>query len=216
MWKEPVSGAGNGWDVGTRMELGIHERLLGRSRLPCRDAECRLKPTIRKATRRDARAFLDLLVGLANFEHLEPPDAAAKRRIVRDIFSRRRAFLYVATLENRCVGYALYFYTYSSFLARPTLYLEDIFVGDEFRGRGIGHALFMACVGEALKQQCGRMEWAVLTWNLNAIRFYETLGATRLDDWYTYRLTSEAISRLYPSKSSPASAGKTRDNAVGH
>lgn len=156
----------------------------------------RMKPIIRKATKQDSKAFLDLLLGLANFERLEPPDEAAKRRITKDIFVKKRASLFMATSGKRRVGYALYFYSYSSFLARPTLYLEDIFVLDEFRGKGIGEALFLACVNEAAKQQCGRMEWAVLTWNTNAIKFYEKLGATRLDDWYVYRLKSEALLRL--------------------
>ncbi len=156
---------------------------------------------IRRATRKDSTAFLDLLVGLAKFEHLDPPDAASKRRIIRDVFEKKRANLFLAVTGKRPVAYALYFYTYSSFLARPTLYLEDIFVQDEFRGKGIGLALFLTCVKEAVKQGCGRMEWSVLTWNDNAMEFYEKLGATRLNDWCVYRLTSDAMAHLARSKS---------------
>ena len=151
---------------------------------------------IRRATRKDSRAFLDLVVGLAEFEHLEPPDASAKRRIVRDIFDKKRVNLLLAVTGKRSVGYALYFYAYSSFLARPTLYLEDIFVLEEFRGRGIGLDLFLACAEEAVKQGCGRMEWSVLTWNAEAMKFYEKLDAKRLDGWYVYRLNSDAMARL--------------------
>ncbi len=152
--------------------------------------------SIRKARREDSEGFLKLLVALANFERLPPPTKAARARIVRDIFLRRRANLFVATQGAAQVGYALYFYTYSSFLARPTLYLEDLFVLDSFRGRGIGKSLFMRCVKEAVRESTGRMEWSVLTWNKGAIRFYEGLGAKRMDEWYVYRLTSDQLRKL--------------------
>jgi GNAT superfamily N-acetyltransferase len=151
--------------------------------------------SVRKAVRRDSAGFQKLLVALANYEHLTPPSPAAKRRVVNDIFSKKLVNLFVAvdkkTFEQ--LGYALYFFTYSSFLARPTLYLEDIFVTEDHRKRGIGKALFLACVKEAEKRGCGRMEWAVLTWNENAINFYEKLGAQRLNDWYYYRLSSDTL-----------------------
>jgi|SRR5579872_2256041 len=153
--------------------------------------------SVRKATRSDSPGFLKLLVALANYEHLTPPTPAARRRIVNDIFSKKLASLFVAEDRKfRQVGYALYFFTYSSFLARPTLYLEDIFVAEEHRKRGIGKALFLACVREARRRGCGRMEWAVLTWNQSAINFYEKLGARRLDEWHYYRLTSDALEVL--------------------
>jgi len=159
-------------------------------------AEGGMRPLIRKASVKDSAAFLDLLVGLANFEHLEPPDQAAKRRILDDVFLKKRASLFLATIRGKPVGYALYFYAYSSFLARPTLYLEDIFVLEAYREKGVGHALFLACAREAANQKCGRMEWSVLTWNSNAIAFYEDLGAKRLEEWYTYSLSSEALTKL--------------------
>ena len=158
---------------------------------------------IREASKKeDSKGFLRLLVALANYEHLEPPNQSARRRIIEDIFSpkkkKKKANLFVALdrESKEQVGYALYFFTYSSFLARPTLYLEDIFVLEEHRGRGIGQALFQKCVDEAKSRGCGRMEWAVLTWNKNAIKFYEKLGARRMTEWYTYRLNSEGIERL--------------------
>jgi GNAT superfamily N-acetyltransferase len=152
--------------------------------------------SIRRATREDSDQFLSLLVALANFEHLEPPSGAARARIIRDIFVRDRANLFVASEGGKLVGYALYFYTYSSFLARSTLYLEDIFVLEEFRGRGIGKSLFVRCVKEAVAQSCGRMEWSVLTWNRGAIAFYDQLGAERMDAWYVYRLTKRRLRAL--------------------
>jgi len=93
------------------------------------------------------------------------------------------------------VGYALYFYTYSSFVAKPSLYLEDLFVLEEYRKGGVGFALFRRCVREAISKGCGRMEWAVLAWNEKAIKFYEKLGAKRLSDWYVYRLDERALQR---------------------
>lgn len=150
---------------------------------------------IRTATKKDSLAFLRLLVGLAKFEHLEPPTRSAKKRIVHDIFEKKLN-LFLATLNKKPVGYALYFYTYSSFLARPTLYLEDIFVSEKHRAMGIGSALFLKCAKEAMRQKCGRMEWSVLAWNKNAIRFYEKLGARRLKEWHYYRLDSDIISKL--------------------
>jgi len=154
---------------------------------------------IRHAKRKDSREIIELLIALANFEHLEPPDQESRKRIIRDIFSTKKFLnLFVAAEKGsgKLVGYALYFYTYSSFLARPTLYLEDIFVLEEHRKRGLGRDLFVRCVSEAVKRDCGRMEWSVLTWNKHAIEFYEKHGAERLDEWYYYRLTREKMNAL--------------------
>lgn len=150
---------------------------------------------IRRAARKDSSGFLKLLVDLADFEHLEPPSSEAKKRILKDVFSKK-INLFIASQDSVAVGYALYFYTYSSFLARPTLYLEDIFVAQDSRKRGIGTQLFLKCAREAMKQGCGRMEWSVLKWNRNAIRFYETLGARRLKEWHYYRLDSDTLKTL--------------------
>lgn len=134
----------------------------------------------------DARDFLRLVRELARYEELEPPTPAAGRRLVRDI--GRRIHVLMAELDGRKVGYALYHFTYSSFLARPMLYLEDVFVLSEHRGRGLGKAFFRALFRAARSARCVRMEWAVLNWNEPAIRFYDGLGARPLKDWTTYRL----------------------------
>jgi len=153
------------------------------------------KTLIRRGRRSDAEDFLRLLTALANFERLEPPDEATSHRLVEDVFAKRRLGLFVASIGTEIVGYALYFYAYSSFLARPTFYLEDIFVSEEHRGTGIGSSLFRRCLSEAISEGCGRMEWAVLTWNRNAIGFYEKIGARRLKDWYVYRLRGDQFAR---------------------
>jgi GNAT superfamily N-acetyltransferase len=153
------------------------------------------KVQIRKSRWSDSAGFLSLLEGLAHFEHLEPPGEAGRRRLLADIFHRRRLHLFVAADEKKLVGYALYFYSYSSFLAKPTLYIEDIFVVEGRRGSGIGIGLFRRCAEEAVKERCGRMEWAVLKWNKGAIALYEKLGAKRLDDWDVFRLDETGMRR---------------------
>jgi GNAT superfamily N-acetyltransferase len=164
--------------------------------------------TVRRGRRADSAGFLKLLSALAEFEHLEPPSADGQRRIIADIFEKKRLNLFVATERGELVGYALYFYTYSSFLARPTLYLEDLFVLEEHRKKGLGFALFLKCVDEAVKLDCGRMEWAVLGWNKKAIGFYEKFGARRLDEWHSYRLTRDELRQV--SRFNPNAARSSR------
>lgn len=151
---------------------------------------------IRKGRRADANEFIGLVLALAKFEHLDPPSDAGKKRLVEDVFEKKRINLFVAAEGNRLLGYALYFYTYSSFLAKPSLYLEDLFVLEEARKRGVGFALFKRCVEEAVAKGCGRMEWAVLTWNDKALRFYEKLGAMRQSEWYSYRLDENRLREI--------------------
>lgn len=134
----------------------------------------------------DARDFLHLVAELARYEKLKPPTAAAGRRMVRDI--GRRIHVLMAEVDGAAVGYAIYFFTYSSFLARPTLYLEDVFVLSESRGRGLGKAFFAALRRVAKKARCGRMEWTVLDWNKPSIRFYKAQGARFMKEWILCRL----------------------------
>ena len=138
----------------------------------------------------DIDAFLLLIDALAAYENLAPPDASARTRLARDAGANPPRFsTLLAKLGGRSVGYAVYFETYSTFLALPTLYLEDLFVLPEARDQGIGRALFGACAGEAVRRGCGRLEWQVLKWNDLAIGFYEHLGAQPLHiDWRSYRL----------------------------
>ncbi len=137
-----------------------------------------------------------LVAELAKFERLKPPSLAGRKRLLKDTFETKRLNLLLAFVDDAPVGYALYFFTYSSFLARRTLYLEDLFVLEKFRGKGIGKELLFRLIKEAMKLRCGRMEWSVLTWNSKAIRFYESLGAKRLKEWYVYRLDRKALTHL--------------------
>ncbi|HZT08347.1 MAG TPA: GNAT family N-acetyltransferase [Chloroflexota bacterium] len=145
----------------------------------------------------DVPAFLELIQALADYERLPGPDPAARARLALDAVAEPPPFfVLLAERGGRAIGYALYFMTYSTFLARPSLYLEDIFVLERERRHGVGHALMRALAREAVARGCGRMEWQVLKWNAPAIEFYRGLGAAPLDDWVGYRLTAEQIQRI--------------------
>ncbi len=152
---------------------------------------------IRRAVPADGEALLHLIGKLAEYEHLTPPDEGARTRLVRDMFSTPpRIEAYLALLDGLPVGYALIFETYSSFLALPTLYLEDIFVLPEHRRGGIGMRFFRTLVAEAHRRGCGRMEWTVLDWNKLAINFYRKIGAREMSEWQTFRLVRDDMERL--------------------
>ncbi len=155
------------------------------------------KPRIRKAGHDDAACFVELVEALAEYEKLEPPDAASKLRLIEDTFGPSpRIEVFLAECEGVTAGYAIVFETYSSFLALPTLYLEDIFVLPAFRRRRIGNALMAAMAELAVTRGCGRMEWTVLNWNQPALDFYEKLGARSMDEWRQYRLTRDQLADI--------------------
>jgi GNAT superfamily N-acetyltransferase len=144
---------------------------------------------IRWARKKEGKSLLGLIDALADFEKLKKPNKTARARLIRDAFGKRKRFdVLLAFINKETVGYAIIFETYSSFRALPTLYLEDIFVLPEFRKQGIGLKLFKRCVSEARKRGCGRMDWMVLDWNKNAIRFYRKQRATLMKAWLLYRL----------------------------
>ena len=148
-----------------------------------------MKITIRRTRKSDAQTFLTLVDALADYEKLPRPAPSARKRLIRDGFGSRKRFeSLLIDVDNMSVGYAFFFETYSSFLARPTLYLEDIFILPEYRSKGLGKRLFNACLAEAKRRKCGRMEWVVLDWNTPAIGFYDRLGAKQLKDWLIYRI----------------------------
>jgi len=152
---------------------------------------------IRPATPEDSKEIISLILGLAEYEKLPPPDEEAQRRLLRDAFGVRPRFeIFLAEVNSRAVAYAFVFETYSTFLALPTLYLEDIFVLPEYRGRAVGYKLMRFLAHEAHERGCGRMEWVVLDWNRPAIDFYDRLGGKHLTEWLTYRLDRDALQRL--------------------
>jgi GNAT superfamily N-acetyltransferase len=149
---------------------------------------------VRKLQPADLPRLLELIDGLADYEKLARPDSGARERLAADATADPPRFLtLLAEIDGQIVGYAIYFFTYSTFRARPTLYLEDVFVLPECRGQGGGVALFRACAREAVAHRCARMEWQVLAWNAPSIEFYERLGARRQSDWLPFRLDDEAL-----------------------
>lgn len=146
------------------------------------------KIKIRKAKKSDKKDILRLVNELAEFEKLSPPDKMAQSRLIRDAFSSNPPYrILLADYEGQTAGYSFYFFTYSSFLARKSLYLEDIYISEKYRNLGIGKLFFEKLIRIAEKNKCGRMEWVVLDWNVNAIKFYEKLDAFELKEWKTFR-----------------------------
>jgi len=149
---------------------------------------------VKPALESDGAAFLELVDALADYEELPRPAPDAKARLLADAFGDSPRFsLFLAHSANGPIGYAVVFETYSTFLALPTLYLEDLFVRPEARGTGAGSALFARIRAEAKARGCGRLEWSCLNWNQLAIDFYARRGARHLDEWRSYRLTSEEL-----------------------
>jgi GNAT superfamily N-acetyltransferase len=157
--------------------------------------------TVRKAVPSDGALILSLVEALAAYEKLTPPDREAGKRLITDLFSPRpRIDCYIAESDGKAAGYAFVLETYSSFLALPTLYLEDLFVLPECRGMKAGYELFTAMVGEARSRGCGRMEWTVLDWNELAINFYRRSGARYMKEWHLYRLVKDDMVRILDTK----------------
>lgn len=145
---------------------------------------------ITKAAKKDFKDIIKLINELAKFEQLAPPDNKARSRLKKDAFGKNQKYsVLLARANGEAAGYAIYFFTYSSFLAKETLYLEDIFISESYRRSGIGRLFMDEVVKIAKKKKCGRMEWCVLDWNTNAINFYEKLGAKHLKEWLYYRIT---------------------------
>lgn len=153
---------------------------------------------IRCANKDDASGILNLIKGLALYE--KEPDAVfcSEEDLVRDGFGDHPYFhVFLAeTSEKKSIGFALYFFTWSTWKGGPTLFLEDLFVDPEYRGHGIGLALFKQVAQTAVARKCQRMEWSVLDWNHIARDFYHKLGAFHNEGWLPYRLTGEALARF--------------------
>jgi GNAT superfamily N-acetyltransferase len=149
---------------------------------------------IRPATASDVSTICRLIRALAEYEHLSHEVILDENRLREHLFGPRPyAEVLLAEDQGEVVGFALVFHNYSTFLGKPGLYLEDLFVRPEHRSKGHGKALLRAVARMAVERGCGRLEWAVLDWNEPAIGFYRSLGAAPLDQWIVYRLTGEAL-----------------------
>jgi GNAT superfamily N-acetyltransferase len=152
---------------------------------------------IRLATPTDIPAIVHLIRALADYEKLSHQVVIDEARLREHLFGPRPyAEVLLAEEGGQVVGYALFFHTYSTFLGRPSLYLEDLFVLPEQRGRGHGKALLARLARLALERDCGRFEWMVLDWNTPAIQFYESLGAALNPEWKLCRMTGDALRRF--------------------
>lgn len=153
--------------------------------------------TIRSARPSDTKTILDLIRQLAAYEKLLHEVVGDEALLERHLFGPRPAAeVLIAERGETPVGFALFFSTFSTFLARPGIWLEDLFVVPEARGQGIGKALLSKVAEIAYERGCGRLEWSVLDWNEPAIGFYKSLGAVPMDEWTTYRLTGEALAKV--------------------
>ncbi|MGE0447669.1 MAG: N-acetyltransferase family protein [Vicinamibacterales bacterium] len=153
--------------------------------------------TLRIAEPRDAALILTFIRELADYERLRHEVVATEERVRDTLFGDRpRAEVLIADVDGNPAGFALFLHNYSTFLARPGLFLEDLYVRPAFRRRGIGRRLLTRLAAVAVERGCGRFEWNVLDWNESAQRFYESLGARPMTEWTTYRLTGEALAAL--------------------
>lgn len=153
--------------------------------------------TIRVATVADAQLVMDFITELAVYEKARHEVVTSAEELARTLLGpQAKAHCLVCELDGRPVGYAVYFYNYSTWLGCNGIWLEDVYVTPAYRGRGAGKALLRHVAQIAVAENCGRFEWSVLDWNTPAIEFYGSLGATPLDEWTIHRVTGEALRKL--------------------
>lgn len=152
--------------------------------------------TIRQADINDVSTILSFIKDLAEYENMSDQVVATEELLKEWLFEKKKAEVLLAMEGDTAVGIALYFYNFSTFLGRAGIYLEDLFVKKEYRGKGYGKALLKELARIAVSQGCGRLEWCCLDWNQPSIDFYLSLGARPLDDWTQYRLTGDTLKVL--------------------
>ena len=163
---------------------------------------------IRPARREDCAEVIRLIAALADYEKLSHQAVGTPEALAASLFAPRPAAeALIAERGGRAVGFALFFTTFSTFLCKPGLYLEDVFVEPEHRGAGIGKALLVRLAALARERGCGRFEWRVLDWNAPSIRFYESLGATVMPEWHLVRMTAPEFAALAEGAPRPAPKG---------
>ncbi len=151
---------------------------------------------VRFAKETECGTILEFIKSLAEYEKLLDDVQATEEMLREYIFNRHIAEVIFAEVNGQPVGFALFFHNFSTFVGKPGIYLEDLFVKPEYRGRGIGKQLLVYLAGLAKERGCGRFEWAVLNWNKSAIAFYESLGAVPMNEWTVYRLAGNALDKL--------------------
>jgi GNAT superfamily N-acetyltransferase len=162
---------------------------------------------IRDAIQADTPSILRFIHALAEYEKLAHEVVASEESIRSTLFcAQPKSFAMIAEVGGKPVGFAVYFYNYSTFLGRHGLYVEDVFVDPGARGGGVGKALFAALAARAIEKNCGRMEWWVLDWNQPAIDFYANMGAQSMNEWTVYRLSGKPLADLADQNNQPQSA----------
>lgn len=152
---------------------------------------------IRQATEADVPLILQFIRGLAEYERLAHECVADEATLKNSLFGERKvAEVVIGSDNDRPVCFALFFHNFSTFLGRPGIYLEDLFVNPDQRGKGFGKAMLAYLAKLAVERECGRLEWSVLDWNEPAIKFYKSLGATPMDEWTIFRVTGDALTQL--------------------
>lgn len=151
---------------------------------------------IRFAQPGDEGTILQFIHGLADYENMSGDVVATEELLTEWIFEKQKAEVLFAVMDGKEVGIALFFHNFSTFLGRAGIYLEDLFVLPEYRGKGCGTALLKRLAQITIERGCGRLEWACLDWNRPSIDFYLSLGAKPMDEWTTYRLTGETLERM--------------------
>ena len=152
--------------------------------------------TFRFAVQQDAPLILSFIRELAEYEHMADQVVTDEEQLCCEIFEKKGAEVIFAMEDGKEVGFALFFHNFSTFLGRRGLYLEDLFVLPEYRGRGYGKGLLRQLARIALERGCGRLEWSCLDWNTPSIDFYRSLGAVPMDEWTVYRLTGETLANM--------------------
>ena len=152
------------------------------------------KIKIRFAVKEDIGILLDFIKKLALYEKRLETVTATDEDIRRTIFEKKIAEAIIAEYKGKPSGFAIFFYNFSTFIGKPGIYIEDLYVNEELRGKGIGKALFSFIADTAVKRDCAMLEWTVLKWNTPSIRFYEKIGAKNKEEWFIYRLDKESLS----------------------
>lgn len=152
--------------------------------------------TIRFATENDCALILHFIRDLAEYEKMADQVVTSEELLREWIFEKQKAEVLFVCEEGKELGFALFFHNFSTFLGRAGIYLEDLFVLPEYRGKGYGKALLKKLAQIAVERGCGRLEWSCLDWNSPSIDFYRSLGAIPMDDWTTYRLTGETLKKM--------------------
>ncbi|MGL5352650.1 MAG: GNAT family N-acetyltransferase [Clostridium sp.] len=151
---------------------------------------------LRETNKDDVGLILSFIKDIADYEKLLNEVVATQQSLMKSIFIEKRANVVIAELDGVAIGYALYFFNYSTFIGKAGLYLEDLYIKPEFRGAGFGREIFRFLGKTAKENGCKRMEWTCLDWNKSSIKFYESLGAVQMDEWTVHRLTEEEINKL--------------------